>query len=154
MFEPSKAFEPFISICLIKDGPARDSHGSFNLSVGLGGRRYISCLRPSYSRKSGVNLVYCVKCGAKNPDDAAVCAQCGKPIMGVERGRTRREEEMCFGMPSHWGGVIAGIFIVIIGLALFYQKLVPSIWEIFWPLVVVFVGIAVLLGGLYRYSRR
>lgn len=99
-------------------------------------------------------MVYCVKCGAKNPDDAAVCAQCGKPIMGVERGRTRREEEMCFGMPSHWGGVLVGIFIIIIGLAFFYQRFVPSIGDIFWPLILVFVGIAVLLGGLYRYSRR
>ena len=99
-------------------------------------------------------MVYCVKCGAKNPDDAAICAQCGKPIMGVERRRTWREQEMCFGMPSHWGGVLVGIFIIIIGLALLYRQFVPGIADIFWPLVVIFLGIAVLVGGLYRYSRR
>ena len=101
-----------------------------------------------------MSLVYCVKCGAKNPDDAAVCAQCGKPIMGVEKGRTKREEEMCFGMPSHLGGVIFGVFIVILGLILFYQQFARVSWDVFGPLVLVFIGIAVLLGGIYRYSRR
>jgi len=74
--------------------------------------------------------------------------------MGVERGRTRREEEMCFGMPSHWGGILVGIFIIILGLALLYRQFVPSIGDIFWALILVFVGIAVLVGGFYRYSRR
>ena len=98
-------------------------------------------------------MVYCVKCGAKNPDDAAVCAQCGKPIMGVERVRTKREREMCFGMPSHWGGIIVGIFIVMVGVLLFYQQFAHISYDI-GPLALVFIGIAVLLGGLYRYSRR
>jgi predicted nucleic acid-binding Zn ribbon protein len=101
-----------------------------------------------------VALVYCVRCGAKNPDDAAVCSQCGKPIMGVERGRMRHEKEMCFGMPSHWGSLLVGLFIVVLGLVLLYRQFVPGIADIFWPLVLVFLGIAVLLGGLYRYSRR
>jgi len=104
--------------------------------------------------KGEVSLVYCVRCGAKNPDDAAICTQCGKPIMGAERGRTRREEEMCFGMPSHWGGVLIGIFVVILGLMLFYQQFARVSWDLFGPLVLVFIGIAVLLGGIYRYSRR
>ena len=99
-------------------------------------------------------MVYCVKCGAKNPDDAAVCAQCGKPIMGVEQGRTKQEKEMCFGMPSGWGGVLLGAFIIIIGALLAYQQFAHVSYDIWWPLVLVFLGIAVLLGGLYRYSRR
>lgn len=74
--------------------------------------------------------------------------------MTVERERRRHEEEMCFGMPSHWGGVLVGIFIILIGLALFSQRLIPNIWDFFWPLVLIFIGIAVLVGGLYRYSRR
>jgi len=106
------------------------------------------------SRKDGVALVYCVKCGAKNPDDAAVCAQCGKPLAGVERGRTKEEKEACFGMPSHWGGILLGIFIVISGLFLFYQQFAHVSWDVFGPLVLVFIGIAIVLGGLYRYSRR
>jgi predicted phage tail protein len=99
-------------------------------------------------------MVYCVKCGAKNPDDAAICAQCGKPLVGVERGRTRYEREMCFGMPSHWGGVLVGLFIVVLGVAFLYGQFVPSVSDIFWPLILIFLGLAVLLGGIYRSSRR
>lgn len=98
-------------------------------------------------------MVYCVNCGAKNPDDAAVCAQCGKSIMGVERGRTKQERGMCFGMPSGWGGVLVGAFIIIIGVLLVYQQFAHISYDI-GPLALVFIGIAVLLGGLYRYSRR
>ncbi len=102
--------------------------------------------------KSDVSLVYCVRCGAKNPDDAAICAQCGKPLMGVERERTKREQEMCFGLPSHWGSVLVGIFIIILGVAILFQQFIGL--RDFWPLVLIFVGIAILLGGFYRYSRR
>ena len=97
-------------------------------------------------------LVYCVRCGAKNPDDAAVCAQCGKPLMGVERTRIRREEEMCFGLPHHWGSVLVGLFIIVLGVSILFRSWIG--WQDFWPLVLVFVGLAVLLGGFYRYSRR
>jgi ribosomal protein L40E len=103
-------------------------------------------------RRIGVSLVYCVRCGAKNPDDAAVCAQCGKPLMGVERRRTRHEQEMCFGMPHHWGSVLVGLFIIVLGLAILFHSWLAI--QDFWPIVLIFVGIAVLLGGLYRYSRR
>lgn len=47
-----------------------------------------------------------------------------------------------------------GIFIVILGLILFYQQFARVSWDVFGPLVLVFIGIAVLLGGFYRYSRR
>ena len=103
-------------------------------------------------RRIGVGLVYCVRCGAKNPDDAAVCAQCGKPLMGIERGRTRHEGEMCFGMPHHWGSILVGLFIIVLGLSILFQNWVA--FQYFWPLVLIFIGIAVLLGGFYRYSRR
>lgn len=103
-------------------------------------------------KESGVILVYCVKCGAKNPDDAAICAQCGKPVMEVERGRTRREDEMCFGLPRHWGGILVGLFIIILGMAMLFRTYLRI--EDFWPLILIFVGLAVLLGGLYRYTRR
>ena len=104
------------------------------------------------TRGIGVRLVYCVRCGAKNPDDAAVCAQCGKPLMGVERARTRREEEMCFGLPHHWGSVLVGLFIILLGLSILFRSWVGL--QDFWPLLLIFVGLVILLGGFYRYSRR
>jgi hypothetical protein len=74
--------------------------------------------------------------------------------MRVDRGRTWREEEACFGMPSHWGGVLVGLFIIVIGLVFLFRQFVPMLADIFWPLILIFVGIAILLGGMYRYSRR
>jgi len=74
--------------------------------------------------------------------------------MRVDRGRTWREEEACFGMPSHWGGVLLGFFIIVIGLVFLFRQFVPMLADIFWPLILIFVGIAILLGGMYRYSRR
>ena len=99
-------------------------------------------------------MVYCVNCGTKNPDDAITCVQCGKPITGVERERRRREEEMCFGMPSHWGSLLVGLFIIVLGLVFLFRQFIPKLADIFWPLILVFVGLAILLGGLYRSSRR
>jgi len=116
-------------------------------------RKELYFLRTSLmTRRIGVSLVYCVRCGTKNPDDAAVCAQCGKPLMGVERARTRREEEMCFGLPHHWGSVLVGVFIIILGLSILFRSWIGV--QDFWPLVLIFVGVAILLGGFYRYSRR
>jgi len=97
-------------------------------------------------------LVYCVKCGAKNPEDAAVCAQCGKALMGIEKGRTRHERETCFGLPSHWGSVLLGLFVIVLGLSILLRSWIGV--QDFWPLVLIFVGIAILLGGFYRYTRR
>ena len=74
--------------------------------------------------------------------------------MGVDRGRTKQEEHMCFGMPSGWGGVLVGAFIIIMGVLMVYQQYAHVSYDAFWPLVLVFIGIAVVLGGLYRYSRR
>jgi uncharacterized membrane protein YvbJ len=98
-------------------------------------------------------MVYCVNCGAKNPDDAVTCMQCGRSIMHVEKERTGRQEEM-FGMPHHWGGVLVGLFIIVIGLVFLLKEFVPMLANIFWPLVLIFVGAAILLSGLYRSSRR
>jgi len=72
--------------------------------------------------------------------------------MGVERGRTRHEAEMCFGLPSLWGSVLVGLFIVALGLSILFQSWLGL--KDFWPLVLIFLGIAILLGGFYRYSHR
>jgi uncharacterized membrane protein YvbJ len=99
-------------------------------------------------------MVYCVNCGTQNPDDAVTCSQCGKSIMQVERASRPREDEM-FAMPHHhWGGVLAGLFIIVIGLILLVNEFVPMLANIFWPLVLIFVGAAIILNGLYRHSRR
>jgi len=38
-------------------------------------------------------MVYCTKCGTKNPDDAKTCSQCGAPLYSLgEREQRRRKE--------------------------------------------------------------
>jgi len=111
-------------------------------------------------------MVYCSKCGAKNPDDAKVCAQCGASLypvrekkeecFGIERER-RREEGECFGIPR--GGAIVGLaiglIIILAGLILFLQQaqLIPKTLEV-WPFAVIIFGILILIGALYGLRRR
>ena len=109
-------------------------------------------------------MVYCVKCGAKNPDDAKVCSQCGaslEPVhkreecFGVER--QRRHEEECFGIPH--GGIIVGlaigVIIVLAGLFWFLQQYgaIPETVEV-WPFAVIIFGILIVIGALYGIRRR
>lgn len=113
-----------------------------------------------------IDLVYCTKCGAKNEDDAKVCAKCGAPLQ-VSRpekryrsnnncfGPTERRhvEDECFGLP-HGGaiaGIIFGIIIVIIGLAILSGF---EIWNYLGPLIIVIVGILIIVGALYGMRRR
>jgi len=108
-------------------------------------------------------MVYCVKCGAKNPEDAKVCSQCGAPLQTVKKReecfgveRQRREEE-CFGIPH--GGIIVGLTIGIIivlagGIWLLQQaELIPKTVEI-WPFAVIIFGILIVIGALYGLRRR
>jgi len=102
-------------------------------------------------------MVYCVKCGAKNEDDAVVCVKCGARLetgAHISRRYERRHaEEECFGIPR--GGAIAGaIFGVIIILFGLSWLMGFEFWKIFWPLIVIVIGILVLAGALYRLRRR
>jgi len=96
-------------------------------------------------------MVYCTKCGTKNEEDAAVCVKCGEPLAAHppwRRARPRPEEE-CFGLP-HGGaiaGLVIGIIIILVGLS--------SLLHIdILPLIIIIFGVLVLIGALYRYSRR
>jgi len=97
--------------------------------------------------------VYCAKCGARNEDSAQNCIQCGQPLYTPSVGRTRREEEMCFGLPRHWAGVIFGIFLIIIGFVYLLQQYYKVPIELGW-VILIFIGILIAIGGLYKSSRR
>ena len=105
-------------------------------------------------------MVYCSKCGTKNEEDAVVCVKCGASLVArpAWRRESRRPEKECFGLP--YGGAIAGlvfgIIIVIVGLS-FVPGILPAgieIWDYLWPLMIIVVGVLIVAGALYRYSRR
>jgi len=105
-------------------------------------------------------LVYCTKCGTKNTDDAAICVNCGTSLGQTGREysresscfgpRERRTQDECFGLP--YGGAIAsviiGIFLIIIGLAIYYKI---DIGSLIGPIVIIIIGILVIVGTLYGY---
>jgi hypothetical protein len=103
-----------------------------------------------------VFLVYCSKCGFKNEDAAATCAQCGAALQISRRERRggRRVEDECFGLP-HGGiivGLIIGIIVILWGLTQ-VPGLLPENFELWWLIVIVF-GVLLVAGSLYRLSRR
>ena len=105
-------------------------------------------------------MVYCTKCGTKNPDDAEVCSQCGASLYPVRRERERyyrRYEEECFGIPR--GGAIVGLtigaIIVLAGLIWLLQQanLISSTVSV-WPFAAMIFGVLIILGALFGMRRR
>lgn len=100
-------------------------------------------------------MVYCVKCGTKNPDEAQVCSKCGAQLYTTGESRHyRRMENECFGLPG--GGMIAGIVIGLIIILAGVSFLVQQVYHIdipWFPIVIIVFGVLILAGALYRRSR-
>jgi ribosomal protein L40E len=103
------------------------------------------------------DMVYCTRCGTQNPDSAVNCSNCGAPLYPENPPYTRheyhryyREEHRHQG--SGIGLLIAGLFIVIIGLAALTNNF-WVIWTYFWPVVLILIGVWILLLGLKRNRR-
>jgi uncharacterized membrane protein YvbJ len=108
-------------------------------------------------------MVYCTKCGTKNPDDAKTCSNCGASLYGVGEGRSqtyepyRRMERECFGIPR--GGTIVfaaiGLIIVLAGIIGVLQAadLLSTNISV-WPFVLIIFGVLIVIGALYGMSRR
>jgi len=111
--------------------------------------------------RGDLKLVYCTKCGTLNADTAVNCSNCGAPLSGAEnrpysRYERRRHYEDEYGY-RHRGGsgfglLIAGLFIVILGLAAVFGS-VRLFFQYFWPVVLILIGVWLLLWGL-RHNRR
>lgn len=102
-------------------------------------------------------MVYCQKCGTENADEADFCKKCGTPLAPLkrhwrERVGTRAEEE-CFGVTGGGAifGILFGIVIVVLGLALVYQ--IP-IWFVIGPIVAIAVGVILILFALNAIRRK
>lgn len=116
-------------------------------------------------------MVYCSKCGAKNEDDAEICAKCGASLYGTKRVSTHRDnmcfgseeerhfEKECFGLP--YGGAIVGllfgVIILIFGAAWVISLSLGieiDVWKFIGPVMVIFIGALIIAGVIYGLSRR
>jgi uncharacterized membrane protein YvbJ len=123
-------------------------------------------------------MVYCVKCGVKNSDEATFCVKCGENLTSSQEKKwdwERRVDEWgedfgkraekwgkqmerefkdeCFGLP-HGGaivGIIFGVIILILGFALLANI---NIWRYLGPIAIIIVGILIISGVVYRLTRR
>ncbi len=128
-------------------------------------------------------MVYCSKCGAKNDDGDSHCSQCGATLEAARENHLerrakewgedlerrvekwgeqfgKRAEEECFGLP-HGGaivGLIFGIILIIVAISWIPGLIPPEVREVadplFWPVIIIVVGILMVAGVLYQYSRR
>jgi uncharacterized membrane protein YvbJ len=103
-------------------------------------------------------MVYCTKCGTKNPDDARVCSQCGSSLYAVgDRDYYRRVEKECFGIPrgSTIVGLAFGAFIIFWGLVWILQQTNVISQEVsVWPFAIIILGVLIVVGALYGMRRR
>ena len=115
-------------------------------------------------------MVYCHKCGTKNPDDAKVCKKCEAKLYPFDKAmehevkgcfgpEKKREQDECFGLPH--GGVIAaviiGAIIIIVGLSSLLSNVFHwnfEVWSSVWPMLVIVIGILIIAGAVYGMSRR
>ncbi|NIV44225.1 zinc-ribbon domain-containing protein [Candidatus Bathyarchaeota archaeon] len=99
-------------------------------------------------------MVFCKKCGAKLKEDAKFCDSCGTPVIAEAKIRRRtmytKEREACFGPPGSggglWGAISFGVFVV--GLGILW------LFDIFWPGILILIGIMVIIGAFVTLSRR
>jgi len=98
-------------------------------------------------------MIYCQKCGAKNEDTADRCVQCGESLYVTRPQRSRREEEMCFGGRGPWGSVVVGIVIILVGFAFLAQYMYGIPWGRMWPVFLVVIGLAIIVGAVVSYPR-
>jgi uncharacterized membrane protein YvbJ len=100
-------------------------------------------------------MVYCTKCGTKNEEDATICVKCQQTLGGyrtMRHGRRRAEDE-CFGLPHGGiiGALILGLFIILWGVS---SLLDINFGNYIWPFIIIIFGTLIVLGALYRYSRK
>lgn len=110
--------------------------------------------------------MYCNKCGAENPDDAAYCKKCGAPFHDEEETRVRvtdqrgttkigaldGSEELIFAINPTVKFVALGYLGAVVGafaLVVLLTVLVPG----FVPLIGVVIGLLLLLVPVYFHVR-
>jgi hypothetical protein len=124
-------------------------------------------------------MVYCVKCGVKNSDDATFCVKCGKNLTssqeknweeridawGEDVGRHAEKwgeqfgkqlENGCFWIPrvSAIFGLIIGVIIILAGLRLLFGWNVEVFIRALGSLATIIIGSVFIIFAILLLSRR
>jgi hypothetical protein len=89
-------------------------------------------------------MTLCVKCGTRNPDDKALCANCGASLVTGKYADDPPHRDECFGLPGGNAipGIIFGLIVVLLGISwLLGLQFWQLFWNVFWGLVLIVVGI-------------
>jgi uncharacterized membrane protein YvbJ len=108
-------------------------------------------------------MVYCVKCGAKNEDNAKWCIKCGESLT-QRRSKRWKGEESCFGGDEHfeeecfeggkaYAGIIVGGIILLIGVILVLSQFYSLVWENFGPYLLAVIGVLIIIGAFSSFRR-
>jgi hypothetical protein len=107
-------------------------------------------------------MVYCTKCGTLNRDDAIVCTNCGTTLQSTQTTSPNYYRNWRW---ENWEGeyryhrrsgafviLAVGVMIILFGFSAFINQ-VYGINIPWWPIILVFVGIIVIISGLRSRSR-
>ena len=109
-------------------------------------------------------MIFCPKCGAS----LKVEPQASQPVDWREQRRQWREQRRQWRREheGEWaekhekheqafmGPLIGGIVLVVLGLLIYLGITGALNWQVLQPLFLVFLGLIILVGGLYAYSIR
>lgn len=106
-------------------------------------------------------MAYCVKCGAKNEDDAEFCKKCGASISDLKK-HDNDDDCVCSGSKRNpLAPVFWGIVVVLIGLWIIISFIVPSDYLSenlqnfsFGGLIILIIAIAIILTGLRIITKK
>jgi uncharacterized membrane protein YvbJ len=118
-------------------------------------------------------LVYCHKCGTKNPDKEDVCKKCGSRLYPRDlekeieyhvdtcfepRKQRERPVDECFGVLRGGAifGILLGAIIILVGVVYFFGQAFGwnvNVWNVVWPLLLIVIGILIFAGAAYGLSR-
>ena len=108
-------------------------------------------------------MTYCSKCGNKNKENSEFCSKCGTPLTESTKKYEKDDVCVCEGnnnrnplVPVFWG-----IVVILIGLWIVYQFVIPS--EYFPPwlqefnicsLIFLIIAIAIILTGIRIMTKK
>ena len=107
-------------------------------------------------------MVYCASCGAKNPDEARICTQCGEPLYEESGERaSKRSDDLCYEYDattgkrrlSQRGIIIIGGIIILIALNQLLGMWFPEMESTVWITLFFALGVIIVLYALFIYDR-